>query len=758
MAKNKTTKQVRKSIARQLILVTVLFSILVTLLTTAGQLYLDYKNNVAAIHSRIEQIRNSLVAGIAASVWSFDDKLTNIQLDGLLRMPDIEYLSISRNGKEIFLVGKQASESFVSVVIPLDYQHLDQSVQVGELRVVASLDAVYGRLIQKGITILLSVGVLIFIVTGFLFIMMQRLVTRHLYALADYTDWISLDSNSPPLVLDRPASKKGGEDELDSVVNSINATRSQLTASISDMQLSEQRQAMALFGADLGLWDWNLVSGAVVFDARWCAMIGRKTNELAPHVDSWRAVMHPSDTPAVQNILDVHLKGETPHYEAEFRLQHSDGHWVWILARGRVVERDSRDRPLRMTGTHMDITEKKRSEKERVKLEEQVRRSQKMDAVGQLTGGIAHDFNNILGIVQGNFEILQKILKDNDKAKARIEAGLKGSARGAALTRKLLDFSRKEIGNIQRISINGFIQEMENLIVKSLTVSISVELHLDEDAWQVDIDTGDLQDVIVNLALNARDAMPDGGNLVIESRNKVLDEKYAARTSGSKAGDFVMLSVSDTGHGMTAKVKELVLEPFFTTKEQGKGTGLGLSMVYGFVQRSGGHIEIYSEPDKGTTIHLYLPRAVKKLISSQAAEITEVDSLPTGAGTILIVDDEEDLREIAVFYLESLGYQTRTAENGDKAMEILSDGHDIDLLFSDVVMPGEKDGYQLAETAHQTYPELKVLLTSGFTRKRSKLHGAGEKYLVDLNDKILDKPYNLSELAFAIQATFNEQD
>lgn len=387
-----------------------------------------------------------------------------------------------------------------------------------------------------------------------------------------------------------------------------------------------------------------------------------------------------------------------------------------------------------------------------------LRQIQKMEAIGQLTGGIAHDFNNILGIVQGNLEILRRQVKGNNKAMTRIEAGLKGAARGAALTRKLLDFSRTEISSIQRISINGFIQDMEDLIVKSLTVSVNVELHLDDDTWLVDIDPGDLQDVIINLALNARDAMPDGGNLSIETRNKVLDEKYAERTPGGKAGEFVMLSVSDTGHGMTAAVKERVLEPFFTTKEQGKGTGLGLAMVYGFAKRSGGHLEIYSEPDKGTTIHLYLPRAVNELVSNQAAEMIETGRLSTGVETILVVEDEEDLREIAVLYLESLGYQTRTAENGDNALQVLSDGHDIDLLFSDVIMPGEMDGYQLAMTAHERYPELKVLLTSGFTKKRSKLCRAEDKYLVNLNDRILDKPYNLTELANALQNTMETQE
>jgi|GEM_PF-3308689 len=438
-------------------------------------------------------------------------------------------------------------------------------------------------------------------------------------------------------------------------------------------------------------------------------------------------------------------KEEMFRAEAEFRTL--DGHTVNCILSLPLPETKEgmRSIPVSM----LDITERKQ-------LEQQVRHAQKMKAVGQLTGGIAHDFNNILGIVMGNLEILKQMLEGVEKAAPRIEAGLKGAARGAVLTRKLLDFSRKEAGSIQRILINQFIRDMKDLISKSLTVSISVELHLNEDVWLVDIDPGDLQDVIINLALNARDAMPDGGKLVIESQNKVLDETYTRRNPGSKAGEFVILSVSDSGYGMTAEVKEHVLEPFFTTKEQGKGTGLGLSMVYGFVERSGGHLEIHSKPENGTTIHLFLPRAEKNLIRNQTVELVEFDSLSTGTGTILVVEDEEGLREIAVIYLDSLGYQTLTAENGDKALKVLNDGHDIDLLFSDVVMPGDMDGYQLAVIAHDQNPELKILLTSGFTKKRSKLRNAEDAYLANLNDRILNKPYNLTELAMALKKTLKE--
>ena len=242
-------------------------------------------------------------------------------------------------------------------------------------------------------------------------------------------------------------------------------------------------------------------------------------------------------------------------------------------------------------------------------LEENLRHAQRMEAVGQLTGGIAHDFNNILGIILGYLELIQGKVSGDETTSAYTNSALKGVHRAADITRKLLNFSREEVGEEKLTSINEFVEGMKELIAKSLTVSINTSTHLTENIWLVKINPGDLEDTLLNLALNARDAMPSGGALMIETSNKVLDESYVQQNPQGRVGEFVMLSVSDSGQGMNPKVRDKVLEPFFTTKEKGKGTGLGLSMVYGFVQRSGGHIKIYSEVGEGTTIQIYLPRA-----------------------------------------------------------------------------------------------------------------------------------------------------
>ena len=398
-------------------------------------------------------------------------------------------------------------------------------------------------------------------------------------------------------------------------------------------------------------------------------------------------------------------------------------------------------------GTAVDISEQKHREL-------QLRHFQKMEAVGQVTGGLAHDLNNVLSIISMNVSLLKEAGLDSAQAGTCIETAMTGITRAADLTRKLLDFSRKDAGETRRVSVNEFIRGMESLIAKSLTPKISLRTDLAEDAWLVEIDAGSFEDAILNLALNARDAMPDGGSLIIETANKVVDEGYAYRNPGSSAGDFVMIAVSDTGTGMTAETAQKAFEPFFTTKEVGQGTGLGLSMVYGFVQRSGGHAKIYSELGAGTTIRLYLPRASGK--REVADDRTPDDAvLPRGDETVLVVDDEADLVRAAVSFLQSLGYRTVTAHTGREAQAALRENPAIDLLFSDVIMPGDLDGYALALEALKERPDLKVLLTSGFTRMREQYANGEHKIVSALAKSLLHKPYNIAELAHAVRRTLD---
>ena len=386
--------------------------------------------------------------------------------------------------------------------------------------------------------------------------------------------------------------------------------------------------------------------------------------------------------------------------------------------------------------------------------DEQLRRSQKMDTIGQLTGGIAHDFNNILAIISGNLELLQRKISPESDEYQRVENALKGTIRGASITRKLLDFSRKDALDVKHININDFIINSIDLIKKSLTPSIQIETNLDKGLWITAVNQSDFEDALLNLSLNAHDAMPNGGKLTITTSNKVLPKLNSSHSQLSSSfadnSDFVMISITDTGIGMSKEVIDRVLEPFFTTKDKSKGTGLGLSMVHGFMTRSSGLIDINSIIDQGSTFTLFLPRIkeVSKVNLPQSIDTPH----PIGNKTILIVDDEEALREVAELSLSQLGYTILTACNGDEALKILETGTHIDLLFSDIVMPGNLDGYKLALLASKKQPNLKVLLTSGYAHKDNETLSENNGYL----SIILAKPYSQLELSLAVHQILSE--
>ncbi len=388
---------------------------------------------------------------------------------------------------------------------------------------------------------------------------------------------------------------------------------------------------------------------------------------------------------------------------------------------------------------------------ERILSEQALRRSQKMDALGQLTGGIAHDFNNILNIILGNLELLKKQIPDDEKTRQRVQNIHKSTMRAAELTRQLLSFSRHQAENVTITNINRLIEEMGNLIAHSVTPQVEIEWHLAKDLWTTEIAPGDFEDSLLNLVINARDALSGSGWLSIETANTTLDDNYCENNPNIEPGDYVQLKVSDCGEGMTAEQLEHIFEPFYTTKEQGKGTGLGLAMVFGFIQRSKGHINVESEQDIGTTFRLYLPRSNEVTQKVDASTKESKGALPEGNETILVVDDEEALLELAEESLLDLGYRVLTAGNGQQALDVLTREANIDLMISDVIMPGGINGYELAERVTADHPELKVLLASGYTEKvtTSENH---KRFSANL----LAKPYSQVELAQKVRQIFTK--
>ena len=394
---------------------------------------------------------------------------------------------------------------------------------------------------------------------------------------------------------------------------------------------------------------------------------------------------------------------------------------------------------LRRRGGHMfnafvrDLTDK-------IAADEHLRQAQKMETIGQLTGGIAHDFNNILTVITGTIEILEEGVAE-DPGLATIARMIDEAAlRGAELTQRLLAFARRQPLQPRTTDINTLIVDAAKLLRPTLGEHIEIESAFDEEAWPALVDPGQLSNALINLAVNARDAMPEGGKLVLETGNVQLDENYARMHDEVASGPYVMIAVSDTGHGIPAGIRDKVFDPFFTTKGTGKGTGLGLSMVYGFVKQSNGHIKIYSEEGHGTTIKIYLPRAGSEADAAVTAQAPT--ALEGGTETILVVEDDPLVRNYVATQLNSLGYTTLTAANATEALEYIDGVKSFDLLFTDVIMPGSINGRQLADEAKRRRPGLKVLYTSGYTENAIVHHGR-----LDPGVMLLPKPYRKADLA-----------
>jgi len=394
----------------------------------------------------------------------------------------------------------------------------------------------------------------------------------------------------------------------------------------------------------------------------------------------------------------------------------------------------------RVLGSSRDVTERENAQ-------DQLRRAQRMEAVGHLTGGVAHDFNNLLQVIRGNLELLAGLVETNEAASQRVKNALHGANRAAQLTRQLLAFARRQPLEPKVVNLGRMVGDMAEMLRRTLGESIEVETILAGGLWNTLCDPAQVESAILNLAINARDAMSKGGRLTIEISNAALDEAYA-HTAEVDAGQYVLLAVSDTGFGMDAETLSRVFEPFFTTKSEEKGTGLGLSMVYGFVKQSNGAVQIYSEPGQGTTVKIYLPRS-REREPAYSAPVT--GTLLGRSEVILVVEDDDMVRASAVSMLRDLGYACVHASHGDEALEMIQSGIKFDLLFTDVIMPGKVKSRDLANEAQKLRPGLPVLFTSGYTENAIVHHGR-----LDEGVQLLSKPYSRDDLARKIRGVLKD--
>ena len=504
-----------------------------------------------------------------------------------------------------------------------------------------------------------------------------------------------------------------------------------------ELRESEERLRQAMQLAKIGHCIWDSKEDRCVF----CSDEYARVHGLTPDEYIARATTpegslnHPDDRDAYRAAIHDLRRGKA--FAMEYRVVTPDGEIRHVREVAKPVF-DNTGTVVQEICTIQDITEAKQSE-------ERLRQAQKIEAVGQLTGGVAHDFNNLLAVIHGNAELLA----DSAEADAPlVRSILHASARGAELTQRLLAFSRQQPLRPRAIELADLVAGMSGLLERTLGETIAVETKVQAGLWTASADPGQVENAILNLAINARDAMQSGGKLTIECANARLDGAYAVQNPEAVPGDYVLLKVRDTGTGMPPEARARVFEPFFTTKEVGQGSGLGLSMVYGFAKQSDGHITIESEEGRGTAVKLYLPRTETVPASANAGKSDEV---PLGRGeVVLVVEDDPDVRELAVAMLESLGYRVVAVPEAASGRAVLEREANIDLLLSDVVLPGGTSGPEFVEAARQIYPDLKVIFMSGYTAEADNPDG-----ILGSDRVLLNKPFRRNQLAKVLRAALD---
>lgn len=550
-----------------------------------------------------------------------------------------------------------------------------------------------------------------------------------------------------------PDQSVGGAVLAMEVITAPKEAAERLAASESLLRLSQE-------AGHIGSYDWDIGGGPNLWSDEQCRLHGiEPSGARSISVDEWRNLMHPDDLPMIeQSLADIIETGGSG--ELEHRIRGPNG-VRWIYSRGQIIREPGK--PTRLIGINMDITERRKLEddlreltrtlEQRVEQEVAAREAaqiklahaQKIRSIGELTGGVAHDFNNLLTVITGSIDTLAEGVADRPPLATIVEMIGSAADRGAKLTSSLLAFARKQPLRPRSTDVEALLATTSDLLKSVLGRQIEIDFTRRGYIGTVFVDPDQLSSALVNLGINARDAMPNGGRLTIDADTVAIDRDEAA-VRDIAAGGYVAISVTDTGTGIDKAIQNKIYEPFFSTKGIGKGTGLGLSMVYGFVKQSGGHIDFETVEGKGTTFRLYLP-ASEHAPSPAAGNLRK--RLPRGHETILCVEDDAIVREFVTQQLQALGYTTIAAGNATEALREVRSGLPIDLVFTDIVMPGSTDGWKLAELIRQLRPGIKVLYTTGYSDASS------EQLRSDAGIVLLEKPYRLSRLAEAVRSAID---
>jgi two-component system, cell cycle sensor histidine kinase and response regulator CckA len=507
---------------------------------------------------------------------------------------------------------------------------------------------------------------------------------------------------------------------------------------------SETRLKLVLDGSQLGFWDWNIETGEVVRNARWAEMLGYTLEEVEISVKQWTDLHHPDDRDLAWKSINDHLEGRTSVHRIEYRMLAKDGHYKWILDQAKIVRWDSQGKPMRMCGTHTDITERKVAELDREKLQIQLNQAQKMESVGRLAGGVAHDFNNMLGVILGYTELALEQAEKNQPLHSALKEIQMAAQRSAELTRQLLAFARKQTVVPKVLDLNATVESMLSMLRRLIGENIDlVWLPMKKPAL-IKMDPSQIDQILANLCVNARDAITDNGKITVETDNIDVGETFQVQHVDFQPGKYVLLAVSDNGCGMSMETQRKLFEPFFTTKELGKGTGLGLASIYGIVKQNNGYITVYSELGLGSTFKIYLPQ--HETDAEQGDNRDLVVPAMRGNETILLVEDEPAILRMTTRMLEQLGYRVLSTNIPAEAVDLARTHEgEIHLLMTDVVMPGT-NGRDLAKSILPLRPGLKCLFMSGYTSNVIAHHG-----VLDEGVFFIQKPFSKKDVADKIR-------
>jgi two-component system, cell cycle sensor histidine kinase and response regulator CckA len=508
------------------------------------------------------------------------------------------------------------------------------------------------------------------------------------------------------------------------------------------LRVSQARLDTAQAHAHIGSWEIGVGGETVYWSKEMYRLFDQDPSKPVPSLSDFLAMVHPDDRQAL-SIVDQELRATGLLRPLQYRTDPARGPERVLDATAQPV-RDATGALVAITGTLQDVTERKRTEREQARLQDQLRQAAKMEAVGRLAGGVAHDFNNLLSVIQGNAELAKLELAPADPLVHYLDQVQTAGSSAVELTRQLLAFSRRQMIEPRVLNLNDLIKTLQKMLARLIGEDVTLDTLLAHDLGSVKVDPGQFDQVIVNLAVNARDAMPKGGRLLIETANVDIDQAWCALHPGLAPGRFVMMAVTDTGHGMTKEVRERIFEPFFTSKPKGRGTGLGLAMIFAVVSQSGGAIDVYSEVDHGTTFKIYIPRAEEP--AERISRMSAIAELPRGTESILLVEDEGSVRDLARSFLQRQGYRVVDFPSGGDALLYAEGCHEpIELLFTDVVLPG-MNGRELAERLRPLHPETAVLFASGYTEDTILRAGV-------MSDQFhfISKPYSLQAIAHKVR-------